>query len=147
MVNPYSITPLAATAANTSLVFFRSLDEDQAGVVGIENDLIDDNEYGGFRRSGSPGAIYMQLGNGNWQQLTDPAVVSVTQFNLIVNSVPLTIPCGSACPTGPGGLLLKQCARDVVMTIVVQAVHDSAVRRSISNRIRLRNDMIAEACT
>jgi type IV pilus assembly protein PilW len=145
MVNPYSVTPLVVTANPTSLVYFRSLDEDPAG--GTENNAINDNEYGGFRRNASTGAIDMQLGNGNWQQLTDPAVLAVTQFSLVVNPVPLTMPCGSACPTGPAGLLLKQCARDMVVTIVVQAVHDPAVRRSISNRIRLRNDVISEACT
>ena len=145
LVNPYSVIPLAATDNNTSLVYFRSLDEDPVG--GTENDVVNGNEHGGFRLNADTRAIDMQLGDGNWQQLTDPAVLSVTRFSLTVNPVPLTMPCGSTCPRGPAGLLLKQCARDVVMTIVVQAVHDLAVLRSISNRIRLRNDVIAEACT
>jgi type II secretory pathway pseudopilin PulG len=144
MVNPYSVTPLAATAGNTSLVYFRSLDEDPVG--GIENNVINDKEYGGFRLNASSGALDMQLGNGNWQQLTDPAVLSVEQFSLAVNNVSRPVPCGSDCPN-PTDFLLQHCARDVVMTIVVQAVHDPAVRRSISNRIRLRNDVVMAACT
>jgi len=147
--NPYSGTPLAATLADTSLVYFRSLDEDPVG--GTENDGIDANEHGGFRLNPSTGAIDMQLGNGNgngnWQQLTDPAVLSVRQFSLVVSNVPRALPCGSDCKQSPTGLQLQQCARDVVMTIVVQAVHDPAVWRSISNRIRLRNDVVAVACT
>ena len=71
MINPYSGTPLAATAGNSSLVYFRSLDEDPVG--GVENDVINDNEHGGFRLNANTGAIDMQLGSGNWQQLTDPA--------------------------------------------------------------------------
>ena len=142
--NPYSVTPLAATAGNTSLVYFRSLDEDP--VLGTENNVINDNEYGGFQLNASTGAIDMQLGNGNWQQLTDPAVLSVMQFSLVINNVRRPVPCGSDCKQSPAGLPLQQCARDVVMTIVVQAVHDPAVRRSISNRIRLRNDVVMEAC-
>jgi len=144
-VNPYSGTPLASTAENTSLVYFRSLDEEPVG--GTENNVINDNEHGGFRRNSATHAIDMQLGNGNWQQLTDPAVLSVTQFSLVVNNVARLVPCGSDCKQSPAGLPLQQCARDVVMTIVVQAVHDPAVRRSISNRIRLRNDVVMEACT
>ena len=145
MTNPYSVTPLAAGTGNTSLVYFRSLDEDPVG--GIENNVINDNEHGGFRLNASTGAIDMQLGNGNWQQLTDPAVLSVMQFSLVVSpALPLPLPCGLACPTGPTGLPLNQCPRDITMTLVVQAVHDTAVRRSISNRIRLRNDVLAEVC-
>ncbi len=145
VINPYSGTPLAATAGNSSLVYFRSLDEDPVG--GVENDVINDNEHGGFRLNANTGAIDMQLGSGNWQQLTDPAVMSIRQFSLVVNNVARAVPCGSDCKQSPAGLPLQQCARDVVLTIVVQAVHDAAVKRSISNRIRLRNDVVMEACT
>ena len=140
MINPYSGTPLAATAGNSYLVYFRSLDEDPVG--GVENDVINDNEHGGFRLNANTGAIDMQLGSGNWQQLTDPAVLTVTQFSLVPNTVEVTVPASV-----PGGAPLKLCARDVVLTIVVQAVHDTAVRRSISNRIRLRNDVVKASCT
>ncbi len=145
MINPYSGTPLAATAGNTNLVYFRSLDEDP--LAGVENDVINDNEHGGFRLNATTGAIDIQLGSGNWQQLTDPAVMSIRQFSLVVNNVARSVPCGSDCKQSPAGLPLQHCARDVVLTIVVQAVHDAAVRRSISNRIRLRNDVISEVCT
>ncbi len=151
MVNPYSVTPLAATAGNTSLVYFRSLDEEPVG--GIENNAIDGNENGGFRLkalSASTNAIEMQLGLnnglGNWQQLTDPAVLFVDEFTLLVSNTSRPVPCGSDCKQSLAGLPLQQCARDVVMTIVVHAIHDPAVRRSISNRLRLRNDVIMEAC-
>ena len=138
-VNPYSAGPLVATSGNTSLVYYSSLDWN-------ENNSIDSNEFGGFRRvvnaSTGIGTVEVQLGSGNWQQLTDPAVLTVTQFSLVPNTVEVTVPASV-----PGGAPLKLCARDVVLTIVVQAVHDTAVRRSISNRIRLRNDVVKASCT
>ena len=138
-VNPYSAGPLVATSSNTSLVYYSSLDWN-------ENNSIDSNEFGGFRRvvnaSTGIGTVEVQLGSGNWQQLTDPAVLTVTQFSLVPNTAEVTVPASV-----PGGAPLKLCARDVVLTIVVQAVHDTAVRRSISNRIRLRNDVVKASCT
>ena len=143
-VNPYSAGPLVATSSNTSLVYYSSLDWN-------ENNSIDSNEFGGFRRvvnaSTGIGTVEVQLGSGNWQQLTDPAVMSIRQFSLVVSNIARSVPCGSDCKQSPAGLPVQQCARDVVLTIVVQAVHDAAVRRSISNRIRLRNDVVMEACT
>lgn len=137
--NPYSAGALVSTSENTSLVYYRSLEG-----FGNDNNNIDNNEYGGFRLNASTGIgiIEVQLGSGNWQQLTDPAVLTVTQFNLVPNTVALTVPASV-----PGGTALKLCSRDVTLTLVVQAVHDPAVRRSISNRIRLRNDVVKASCT
>ena len=136
--NPYSAGPLVATSDDTSLVYYKSLEES-----GLDNNSIDSNEYGGFRRNASTLTIEVQLGSGNWQPLTDPAVLTVTQFTLVPNTVAVDIP-----PSVPGAVsTLKLCSRDVTLTIVVQAVHDTAVQRSISNRIRLRNDVVKASCT
>ena len=135
--NPYSEKALVATANDTSLEYYRSRGED----IGVEeNDTLNDNEYGGFRLTG--GAIEVQLGINNWQQLTDPAVLTVTQFTLVPNTVALTIPASV-----PDGGTLRLCTQDVTLTIVVKAVHDASVQRSISNRIRLRNDVVKASCT
>lgn len=134
-LNPYSAGPLVATSGNTSLVYYGSLEPNN------DNNSVDSNESGGFRLNTSTGTVEVQLGSGNWQQLTDPAVLTVTQFSLVPNTVAVTIPASV-----PGGAALKLCTRDVTLTIVVQAVHDAAVRRSISNRIRLRNDVVKANC-
>ena len=136
--SPYSPGPLVATSHDTSLVYYKSHEE-----IGLDNNSIDSNEYGGFRRNASTLTIEVQLGSGNWQPLTDPAVLTVTQFTLVPNTVAVDIP-----PSVPGAVsMLKLCSRDVTLTIVVQAVHDTAVQRSISNRIRLRNDVVKASCT
>ena len=136
VTNPYSAGPLVATANNSSLEYYKSLEN-----PGLDNNLIDNNEYGGFRLNAGTGTIDVQLGSGNWQQLTDPAVLTVVQFTLVPNTVAVDVP-----PSVPGGAILKLCIRDVTLTIVVRAVHDAAVQRSISNRIRLRNDVVKASC-
>ena len=134
-INPYSADPLVATSNNTSLEYYGS----REGMD--DNNIIDSIEHGGFRFNASTRSIEVQLGSDNWQQLTDPAVLSVTQFTLRPNTVAVDIP-----PSVPGGATLKLCTRDVTLTIVVQAVHDTAIQRSISNRIRLRNDVVKANC-
>ena len=135
--NPYSASPLVATANSTSLEYYKSLE------ANTDNNSIDPNEYGGFRLNASTHTIEVQLGSDNWQQLTDPAVLTVTQFTLVPNTVAVDIP-----PSVPGAAsTLKLCSRDVTLTIIVRAVHDAAVQRSISNRIRLRNDVVKASCT
>lgn len=141
-INPYSATPIAITANGTSVVYSRSMNDEATG-ANFEDDVITDNERSGFRLKADTGAIQVQLGQGNWQDLTDPAVVTVTNFNMVVNTNNLDLPLA---PLGPGGCPLKQVVRDVVLTIEMQAAHDSAVRRSLVNRIRLRNDVPLEVC-
>lgn len=141
-VNPYSATPISATGNGNSVVYARSLNDEATG-ANFEDDVITDNERSGFRLKTDTGAIQVQLGLGNWQDLTDPNVVTVTNFNMVVNTTNLDLPLN---PLGPGGCPLKQVVRDVVLTIAVQAAHDSTVQRSLSNRIRLRNDVPLEVC-
>ena len=141
-VNPYSLVPVVATNNATSVVYARSLNDEATG-VNFEDDLVTANERGGFRLNAATGAIQVQLGQGNWQDLTDPHVVTVTNFSLVFTTVNLDLPLN---PLGPGGCPLKQVVRDVVLTIGVQAAHDAAVQRRLSNRIRLRNDVPMEVC-
>ena len=136
-VNPYSLVPVVATNNATSVVYARSLNDEATG-ANFEDDLVTANERGGFRLNADTGAIQVQLGQGNWQDLTDPHVVTVTNFSLVFTTVNLDLPLN---PLGPGGCPLKQVVRDVVLTIGVQAAHDAAVQRRLSNRIRLRNDV------
>ena len=141
-VNPYSVVPVVATNNGTSVVYARSLNDEATG-ANFEDDVITANERGGFRLNAATGAIQVQLGQGNWQDLTDPHVVTVTNFSLVFTTANLDLPLN---PLGPGGCPLKQVVRDVVLTIEVQAAHDAAVQRRLSNRIRLRNDVPLEVC-
>ncbi len=103
----------------------------------------------GFRWNENAGTIDYLVGNNNWQALTDPAVLRVTQFNMVVNTQVLPAPCPAAgCQAlGPqcnGPLTVR--SRDLSFTIVGQAVHDAAVQRSLRENVRLRNSVTVEQC-
>ncbi len=150
---PFPFNPYAAMAPRESadgvdtLTFSRSLNE-VAFDDGTDDDKVTDNEVAGFRWNKSNRTIDVQLGSGNWQALTDPAVLTITNFNMVVTPVDLPLPCGATCPTGPGPAFcpLVLSARDVQYIISVEAVHDSSVKRSIGNRIRLRNEIPRVVC-
>jgi len=150
MANPYRVmTPAAAANGSTSVVYDRSTDEERGNMIGTDDNAVDGvagvaggtREQVGFQLNELRQTIDYLVGNG-WQALTDPAVMRVTQFSLIITARDL--PCVGACPIGPGGCPLRQSARDVTVTIIAQAVHDPAVQRSLQDNIRLRNDVLRE---
>lgn len=145
-LNPYALmTPREATDPVDTLTFSRSLNE--VGLqVGTDDDVVTANEQGGFRWNKTNGTIDVQLSDGNWQALTDPAVLAVTDFSMVVTAVDLALPTGATCQTGPTGCPMVLSARDVQYTIAVEAVHDRSVKRTIRNRLRLRNDIPREVC-
>ena len=149
MANPYRVmTPAAAADGTISVVYDRSTDE-EGDLIGTDDNAVDGGagrtrERVGFQLNEARQTIDYLVGSENWQALTDPAVMLVTQFSLVLNARDL--PCGAACPLGPGGCPLRQSARDVTVTIVAQAVHDATVRRSLRDNIRLRNDVLREVC-
>jgi len=147
VANPYrDTTPVEAPNGTTSLVYDRSIDE-EGQPLGTDDNAVTAPENVGFRLNANNRTIEAQVSRGNWQALTDPAVLSVTQFNIVLNSRDVAIPCGVQCPAlGPGGCPLVQRARDVTVVIVAQAVHDARVRRSLSDTVRLRNDVTLELC-
>ena len=150
MANPYRVmTPAAAADGSTSVVYNRSTDEEDGRNIGTDDNAVDlvagrTREQVGFQLNEGRQTIDYLVGDNNWQALTDPAVMRVTQFNLIITARDL--PCVGACPIGPGGCPLRQSARDVTVTIVAQAVHEPAVQRSLQDNIRLRNDVLREVC-
>ena len=145
-LNPYAaMTPRQAADPVDTLTFSRSLNEVGA-YSGVDDDVITTNEYGGFRWNKTNGTIDVQLSGGNWQALTDPAVLAVTEFSMVVTAIDLPLPAGAACQVGPTGCPMVLSARDVQYTIAVEAVHDRSVKRTIRNRLRLRNDIPREVC-
>ena len=149
--NPYDgTTPADApgtTTTTSSLSYARSTVETGGGRFGQDPAPggINDDERMGFRFN--PDGRYTidaWLGNA-WQALTDPAVMKVTRFDITLRSIALALPCGAQC-LGSGGCPLVQSARDVVITIVAEAAHDPSVRRTLRDRIRLRNDVLTEVC-
>lgn len=145
-LNPYAaMTPREATDPVDTLTFSRSLNEFGL-TIGTDDDVVTPNEQGGFRWNKTNGTIDVQLSSGNWQALTDPAVLAITEFSMVVTAVDLPLPVGASCQTGPTGCPMMLSARDVQYTIAVEAVHDRTVKRTLRNRLRLRNDIPREVC-
>lgn len=149
VANPYRVTtPASAPSGTSSLVYDRSTDED-GRPLGTDDNTVSAAERVGFRYSASSRAIEMQVSDGNWQALTDPAVLSVTQFEITYNVREVAVPsaaAGSVPALGPGGCPLTLRARDATIVIVAQAAHDARVQRSLRDTVRLRNDVVGEAC-
>lgn len=150
--NPYAAFEL--TAAPASLQYNRSTDFEGAASFNADDDRVDNvadrpREHVGFQFNEAAGTIEYLVGNNNWQALTDPAVIRITQFTMTLTSRDLPVPCADAgCQArGPqcGGPVTVQ-SRDLSFTIAAQAVHDANVRRSLTENVRLRNSLPAEQC-
>ena len=155
--NPYNtITPDAAPAPDGTdqLVYDRSTDAEGSASFNADDGLVDGEanrprERVGFKWNQGSGTIEYMVGANNWQTLTDPAVMRVTQFNMVLTRRALPAPCaGVGCQAqGPlcGGPMSVQ-SRDLSFTIVAQAVHDPSVQRSLRENVRLRNSIPVEQC-
>ena len=135
--NPYAaLAPDSAASDAASLRYSRDA---------IENHVVDGNEQFGFRLRNR--AIEIQLGNGNWQALTDATLLAVTQFEIAPQQG--VIDLGAACPT-PCPPDSEACPRQQVRSLALQisahALADAAVTRSVHALVRVRNDAAAGAC-
>lgn len=155
--NPYNgMTPTLADGIQvaTTLQYRRSTDFENTRSINFEDngvDLVDNRprEHVGFRFNQGAGTIEFMVGNDNWQSLTDPAVLQVTQFSMAIHSRALPVPCaGVDCQAkGPicGGPMTVH-SRELTFTIVAHAVHDQQVERSLRENVRLRNSIPVEQC-
>lgn len=142
--NPYNTLEPPTTVGSTSLQYSRSLD-DEFLVVGTDDNAVAASELVTFRFNSAANSIEMRLGTAAWQALTDTDVIKVTTFNFVVNETQQALPCGVDCPVlGVLGCPLVQGVRDVTFVIVAEARHDARVKRSISDSVRLRNDLNRE---
>jgi prepilin peptidase dependent protein B len=138
LANPYAaVAPDVAASDAVRLAFSRDASE---------NDGVDSNERFGFRLRN--GAIELQLGDGNWQALTDPATLSVTAFEVAprVEETSLERFCAAPCAPGSPTCPPRQQVRSFVVAIAGRAVADPGVQRSVLAAARLRNDTVVGAC-
>jgi type IV pilus assembly protein PilW len=141
--NPVLLNPYALVAPDTSasdavrLSFSRD-----AG----ENGVVDGNERFGFRLRN--GAIELQLGDGNWQALTDPATLSVVAFEVEPRTEETNLErfCAEPCLAGSLTCPPRLQVRSFAVAIEARAVADPAVRRSVLAGARLRNDAVVGRC-
>ncbi len=138
VANPYAaVTPEAAASDAVRLSFSRDASE---------NDVVDSNEQFGFRLRN--GAIELQLGDSNWQALTDPATLVVTTFSVEphVEETSLAPFCAEPCAAGSTWCPPRQQVRSYAIAIAGRSVLDANVRRSVQSAVRLRNLAVVGSC-
>ena len=136
--NPYAaVTPDAAASDAVRLSFSRDASE---------NGVVDDNERFGFRLRN--GAIELQLGDGNWQALTDPATLTVTGFEVAPRTEETSLArfCAEPCAAGSSTCPPRQQVRSFSVAIAGRSATDPGVRRSVQGAVRLRNASIVGSC-
>jgi type IV pilus assembly protein PilW len=134
--NPYAaLTPDAGTTDTIALRYSQD---------SSENNAVDDNEQVGFRlRSG---VLEAQLGDRNWQALTDASTLVVTLFRLQPRVQTATLEpicvCAATVPCAP----LQVQVRSVEIEIGARATSDASVLRTVRSTVRLRNDHVSGSC-
>lgn len=94
----------------------------------------------GFKLEG--GVIKTRIGD-NWQELTDPNVLRVTTFSITPqNSGWIRLPCPKNCPDGTSDCWPQVQVREFLVTMAAEARGVQGINRSLSSRVRLRNDYL-----
>jgi len=136
--NPYAaVSPMAAASDATLFRFSRDA---------VENGFVDANEQFGFRLHN--GAIELQLGDGNWQALTDSTLLTVTSFVVepSVEESSLASFCVNPCPPASVSCPPRQQVQRFAVTVSGQSIADPRVRRSVQSSVRLRNSAVVGSC-
>jgi type IV pilus assembly protein PilW len=132
--NPFMTptTDISVNGSNNCILF--TYDHNSDGALAAISSAVDDEHYG-FQLSGQaiqarpPGATFA-CGSSNWENLTDPTVVLIT--NLTFTLTPTTV------TTGPGSRGIV--SRSVDISVTGQLTSDSTVTRTLNQHIRIRND-------
>lgn len=141
VVNPHAEVDLI-DAPSGFIRFGYSRDTDDpnvSGDAGAEPRL-------GFRlRSG---AIEIDLGQGNWQTLTDRGRLVVTAFHLTprVAQIDLGSHCAKACDAGNDTCPPRQQLRSLAVEIAGRLPETAGASRALRTEVRLRNDAIVGTC-
>ena len=125
------ITPLptspALTASSTEVAYSYDRDINNAGPYGFKLDN---------------GRIKTYLGN-TWQELTDANVLVITGLSVTERETPgALLPCPRECAGGGTACWPTLVVREFLVTITGQAASDPSVQRTVSSRVRLRNDLV-----
>ncbi|HEY9063832.1 MAG TPA: prepilin-type N-terminal cleavage/methylation domain-containing protein [Burkholderiaceae bacterium] len=141
MSNPYAaIAPNAAASDAMALRY----SQDDSSVV--DNNTVDSAEQFGFRLRG--GAIEAQLGERNWQAVTDATAMVITRLRIEphVESTELESACSLACAGMPSCVGPRVQVRSLVIEVGARAANDAAITRSARTTVRLRNDDVSAGC-
>ena len=112
-----------------------------------ENNVVDSNEQFGFRLHN--GAIELQLGDANWQAITDATVLTVTAFAVLpgIEETSLAGFCVDPCPAGSTVCPPRQQVKRFDVSVAGRSVVDPRVQRSLRTSVRLRRLGLLGSCT
>ena len=134
--NPFVATgaDLSINTANNCILF--TYDYNKNGTLPAISAAIDDDRYG-YRLNGQtlqarpPGADFScTAAASNWENVTDPNFIQITQLSFTLNSNTIT--------TGPGTKGLTM--RSVDISITGTLTSDSAITKTLTQHVRIRND-------
>lgn len=146
-INPYAVLQVTDGGGLTDGVSYAYTHPKRA-----EDGVLTDDERLGWRLRN--GVIESQLGQGNWQALSDPQRVRITRLKLSLQSHTQTLPCARACTTPAAGSALEspcppvQTMRTAWIDLAGQTPPSSSwvSSRSLQTAVQLRNDTWAGAC-
>lgn len=136
--NPYAdVSPDGSASDAVSFRYSRDASED---------DAVDDNERFGFRLRN--GAIEFELGDANWQALTDATTLTVTAFTITPHTEEASLAafCAEACIMGSTTCPPRQQVKTLALSISGRSNVDASVVRSVQGEARLRNVSIVGRC-
>jgi prepilin peptidase dependent protein B len=88
----------------------------------------------------SNGVLVTVIGASASQPLTDPNLLTVTRFDVAATTAQESI----ACPSGASAPTVS--VRRLTITLAASSASDSSVARTLSNTVRIRNDLTSCAC-
>ena len=137
VANPYAFDTAADLVDGVRIRYSRDA---------VENGTVDDAERFGFRvRSG---ALQLQLGDGNWQAVTDAQTLTVTDWRVTphVHERDLSAWCARACAPGSTTCPPRQQVVQLEVALTGRSTLDPAVQRSVVADARLRHAPVIGQC-
>ena len=138
VVNPHTAIAAASGPAAVVALSFSTGAGDPGSIA--------DGERFGFRLRN--GAIEMQLGDRNWQALSDPGTVVVTSFSIVprVDEADLASFCAKPCSAGSTTCPPRQQVRSYEVSIAGRSSIDALATRELRSVVRVRNDVVVGSC-
>ena len=145
------MTALTLTSSSASTVNYRYRRGPGAEAFGFRLDT-----DGVIRVCQSDGSGSSGMCNSGWQELTDPATVKVTRFEVQPvrsdepgrvraqpdNTDPVLLPCPNLCADGTTDCWPRVGVREFEVILTGEARTDSSVVRTLKSSVRVRNDRV-----
>ena len=89
-------------------------------------------------------AVWSELADAGWQQLTDRATMKVTRFEVTARpQPPVVVACSKLCAGGGKACWPRITVRSYSIDITAQSMTDEAVVRSVRSVVRMKNDLVS----